>query len=195
MSTAAPQRRFASALAGMLVGLAVTAPAVKASTLATLELSTNRARAGEEVSFKGWYYNDVNPVRIRWQTVDGPVLATVTPESFGMVHNHWRSIAGSLRIPPDAPPGTHLLLATQDFAPPAKITFGVPARAEIQIGDAPGPRSARTPDGGRRPSTITVTEAPHRSELLAAVVVGAALAALLALVAVVLPARRSRVSP
>lgn len=193
MSTAARQRFSASVLAAVFAVLAVTAPAAQASTLATLELSTNRARAGEEVSFRGWYYNDVHPVVIRWQKVDGPVLASVTPDKFGVVHNHFRSIAGSLRIPPDTPPGTYLLLATQDFAPPAKITFGVPARAEIQIGDGATGQNARDSSSSRRPASITLTEAPGRNGLLAAAGAGAALAALLAVVGVVLPARRARV--
>ncbi len=195
MSTAARQRFSARLLAAVFTVLAVTTPPAHASTLATLELSTNRARAGEEVSFRGWYYNDVHPVVIRWQNVDGPVLATVRPDTFGLVHNHFRSIAGSFRIPPDASPGTHLLVATQDFAPPAKITFGVPARAEIQIGGDAAGQSTRDSSLGGRPASIMVTEAPGRSGLLAAAGVGAALAALLALVGVVLPSRRSRVAP
>ncbi len=194
MSTAARQRFSASVLAAVGAILALTIPPAQASTLATLELSTNRARAGEEVSFRGWYYNDVHPVVIRWQNVDGPVLATVRPDTFGLVHNHFRSIAGSFRIPPDASPGTHLLLATQDFAPPAKITFGVPARAEIQVGDGPARQSARD-SSSRRPAAITLTEAPGSDRLLAAAGAGAALAAVLALVGVVLPSRRSRVAP
>ncbi len=195
MSTAARHRLSAGVLAAVVALVAGTAVRAEAVTLATLELSTDRARAGDEVTFRGWYYNDVHPVLIHWETVDGPVLATVTPDTFGVVHNHWRSITGSLRIPTDASAGTHLLLASQDFARPAKITFGVPARAEIHVGDAAGPRSESLPAGtAHRPTSITLTEGPRRSGLLAAAVIGAALAGLLAVVTVVLPTRRARVS-
>ena len=60
------------------------------------EVVVDRVRPGEEVSFTGWYYNDVKPVIIRWNALDGPVLATVAPDTFGAVHNHFRSIAGTL---------------------------------------------------------------------------------------------------
>lgn len=191
MSRAARCRCCSVVLAGMLAVVAATTPPAQASTLATLELSTNRASAGDEVSFRGWYYNDVHPVVIRWQRLDGPVLATVTPDTFGMVHNHFRTIAGSLRIPADARPGTHLLLATQDFAPPAKITFGVPARAQIQVGDHPEGLGRRDRSAGAaRPASITVAEGPGRDTLLMAALAGTVLSALVVGLAL-LPRRRA----
>ena len=166
-------RAVRAGVAALVTGLLAVASPVSASTLATLELSTDRVRPGEEVSFRGWYYNDVNPVVIRWDGLDGPVLATVTPDTFGVVHNHFRSIAGTLRIPPDAGPGTHLLLAMQDFAPPGKITWGVPVRTEVQVGDGAGPTDLGTL---RRPRSVAATSLPDGPALVAAGVVGAAVA-------------------
>lgn len=188
MSTAAGRRRGATLVSVAVLVLSTVASPVRASTLATLELSTDRAKPGDEVSFRGWYYNDIHPVIVRWDRLDGPVVATVTPDTFGVVHNHFRSIAGSLRIPPDAQPGTHLLLATQDFGPPGKITWGVPARTEIHVGDGGGRKEAATP---RRPDSIVTTTTPDRGGLLAAGAAGAALAGLLVGIAVLV--RRHRV--
>lgn len=163
-----------------MIALAATASPAWAPTLATLELSTDRVRPGEEVSFRGWYYNDTHPVLIHWDRLDGPVLATVTPDTFGFVHNHFRSIAGRLTIPPDATPGKHQLVATQEFSPPGKTTWGVPARAEIEVGNRGEGlgQSVAAPVAPRSPS-IATTGTPGAGELAGVAIAGAALAALL----------------
>ena len=176
MSTAGRRRSRVLVFSAVLITLLALGSPLRASTLATLELSADRAAPGQELSFRGWYYNDVHPVRIRWDTVDGPVLATVTPDTFGVVHNHFRSIAGTLRIPPDARPGPHLLVATQEFAPPGKITWGVPARARIHVGEGAGPTQPPTLS---RPGTIATSAVPGPVQLAAAAAAGAALAGLL----------------
>ena len=190
MSTAGGRATRAALVSFLVTGLVAVTTSVSASTLATLEVSTNRVRAGDEVSFRGWYYNDVKPVVIRWDALDGPVLATVTPDTFGLVHNHFRSIAGTLRIPPDAQPGTHLLLATQEFAPPGKITWGVPVRTEIHVGDGPGQSDLRTL---RRPRALSAQTMPDGPALVAAGAVGVAVAGILVGLAVLV--RRRRVTP
>lgn len=189
MSGAGRRATWAVIMPLVVACVLAAAPPVAASTLATLEVSTHRVRPGDELSFRGWYYNDVKPVVVRWDALDGPVLATVTPDTFGMVHNHFRSIAGTLRIPPDAQPGMHVLLATQDFAPPGKITWGVPARAEVHVGDGAGPSNLVTL---RRPEAVAATSLPTGPALVAAGAVGAAIAAILVGLAVLM--RRSRVA-
>lgn len=190
MSTAGGRARGAAVVPLLVIGLLAVTSSVSASTLATLEVSTNRVRAGEEVSFQGWYYNDVNPVVIRWDALDGPVLATVTPDTFAFVHNHFRSISGTLTIPPDAQPGTHVLLATQEFAPPGKITWGVPVRTEIHVGDGGGQTDLGTI---RRPRALSAQTVPDGPALVAAAAVGAAVAGILVRLAVFI--RRRSVSP
>ena len=176
MSTAARKRaRLVVVPAVLLVLLSVSAP-LRASTLATLELSAEQGMPGQELSFQGWYYNDVHPVVIRWNSLDGPVLATVTPDTFGPIHNHFRSIAGTLRIPPDAQPGPHLVVATQDFAPPGKITWGVPARTRIHVGQTAELTDVPTP---RRPSTVATSTTPGTGQLIVMAAAGAAFAGLL----------------
>ena len=190
MSTAARMRaRLVVVSAALLVLLGVSAP-LRASTLATLELSADRGMPGQELSFRGWYYNDVHPVRIRWNTVEGPVLATVTPDTFGPIHNHFRSIAGTLRIPPDAQPGPHLLVATQDFAPPGKITWGVPVRTRVHVGQPPERTDVPTL---RRPSTVATSATPSAVQLILTATAGALFAGLL--VAAMVLFRRPEPSP
>jgi hypothetical protein len=191
MSSAARHRSAALVVVSLLSVLTAIARPVEASTLATLELSTDRASPGQEITFRGWYYNDVHPVTIHWGGLDGPVLATVTPDTFRVVHNHFRSIEGSLRVPPDARPGTHLLIATQDFAPPGKITWGVPARAVIQVGDGAGqPDEEGGSAAPRRRESVLLRGSPGTAQLLVAGAVGAALAGLLVGLAVLVRNRR-----
>ena len=190
MSTAGGRTTRAGLVSFLVAGLLAVTSSASASTLATLEVSTNRVRAGDELSFRGWYYNDVKPVVIRWDALDGPVLATVTPDTFAMVHNHFRSIAGTLRIPPDAQPGTHVLLATQEFAPPGKITWGVPVRTEVHVGDGAGPTDLGTL---RRPSALSAQTVPDGPTLVAAGAFGAAVAGILVGLAVLV--RRRSLAP
>lgn len=190
MPTTGRRARRTALVSFLVAGLLAVTSSVSASTLATLEVSTDRVRPGEEVSFTGWYYNDVKPVIIRWNALDGPVLATVAPDTFGAVHNHFRSIAGTLTIPPDAQPGAHVLLATQDFAPPGKITWGVPVRTQIHVGDASVQTGLETL---RRPRALSVQTVPDGPALVAAGAVGAAAAGILVGLAVLV--RRRRVAP
>lgn len=177
MSTAARTLTRLVVLSALLLVLPGVSAPLRASTLATLELSADRGMPGQELSFRGWYYNDVHPVMIRWNTVDGPVLATVTPDTFGPIHNHFRSIAGTLRIPPDAQPGPHLVVATQDFAPPGKITWGVPVRTRIHVGQTAERTDVPTP---RRPSTVATSTTPGVGQLIVTATAGAVFAGLLA---------------
>ena len=191
MSTAARMRARIVVVVSvaLLVLLGVSSP-LPASTLATLELSADRGMPGQELTFRGWYYNDTHPVRIRWNTVDGPVLATVTPDTFGPIHNHFRSIAGTLRIPPDAQPGPHLLVATQDFASPGKITWGVPVRTRIHVGQLAERTDVPTL---RRPSTVATSTMPGAGQLILTATAGALFAGLLVAAMVLL--RRPEPSP
>lgn len=191
MSTAAQMRTRLVVVvsAVLLVLLGVSAP-LRASTLATLELSADRGMPGQELSFRGWYYNDTHPVSIRWDTVDGPVLATVTPDTFGPIHNHFRSVTGTLRIPPDAQPGPHLVVATQDFAPPGKITWGVPVRTRIHVGQPTGPTDV---PALRRPSTVAMSTTPGAGQLILTAIAGALFAGLLVAAMVLL--RKPEPSP
>ena len=192
MSTAARMRaRIVVVVSAVLLVLLGASASLRASTLATLELSADRGMPGQELTFRGWYYNDVHPVMIRWNTVDGPVLATVTPDTFGPIHNHFRSISGTLRIPPDAQPGPHLVVATQDFAPPGKITWGVPVRTRIHVGQPAAERTdVSTP---RRPSAVATSTTPGAAQLILTATAGALFAGLLVAAMVLL--RRSEPSP
>lgn len=118
--------------------------------MASLDLSALVVKPGQEVRFAGSFYHDSAPVVLRWDSVDGPVLATVATQSlidFG--HGHWRSIEGRFTVPENASPGAHVIVATQHGAP-TRPTWGVPARAAVAV-EGPTPQAPRNPPGEAPP--------------------------------------------
>lgn len=134
-----------SAVALLLVG---AMGAFACTNLATLNLSTSQASAGSTVDVTGSSFSevadDVQPVQIRWNATDGPVLAEAEPDATG-------TFATEITVPSDAQAGQHVLVATQmsgepghgleageaDLAP----IFGTPARASLTVG-SPGETAA-----------------------------------------------------
>jgi hypothetical protein len=136
-------RRGLLALTGVTAAIMIGASAAWAcASLAELKLAMPMASAGEEVAFKGTFFNKDNPVEIRWNSLDGPVLTTVTPDTFTAgLHGNWRFANGSFTVPADAQPGNYLVIANQEAAEHTN-TWGIPARTLLQVGDAP-PSSGR----------------------------------------------------
>lgn len=122
--------------------LLVSAMAAWACTnLATLNLDKSAGAAGTSVDITGSSfatesarYAEVSAVEIRWNGVDGAVLATARPDSAG-------NIATTVRVPSDAAPGYHVLVATQsttDKEGNVSPAYGTPARAAFSVaGEVP----------------------------------------------------------
>lgn len=89
--------------------------------LSVLNVGPGEVRPGGEVQVSGFSYTQ--PVSIRFKALDGPVLATLTPDSNS-------DIAGAVVIPPETAPGTYLLFAVQDSSgKPSRL----PARARVTV--------------------------------------------------------------
>lgn len=93
------------------------------------------------------------PAQIHLDSVTGPVLATIANPGKGMsgVTN------ASVTIPSDTPDGQHILIATE---PGNGMLAGIPARALIQVGNAPGPATSSV-----RPATVTANSGPSAGSL------------------------------
>lgn len=162
---------------------AVLLPAVPALAphVAQLNVEPQRVAAGEEVTVWGPRgYGPTNPVEIRLDAPDGPVLATFDPDDQFFA----AFAAGPVRIPADVEPGRHVLFATQDLEPNESYIRGLPARAVIQV-TAPG--AAGTAAGApvieadpvpyaveQRPAGVTVEESGAGTGALLAVAAGVA---------------------
>lgn len=117
----------AMAAAAALLG---GAAAFACTNLATLNLGTPSAKAGTAVSVTGSSFATAKegaapiPVAIRWNSVNGPVLATLVPDASG-------SITGSF-TPPETTPGHYIVMATQ-LDDKGENQFGTPARVPFEI--------------------------------------------------------------
>ncbi len=116
--------------AGAVASLVVGAAAFACTNLATLNLSSTAGKAGDVVTVTGSSFavgrGDAAtlPVQLRWNGVDGMVLAEATPDRAG-------NISATFTVP-DGMPGYYVIVATQKDAKGID-TYGTPARASYQI--------------------------------------------------------------
>ncbi len=113
---------------GSVPALVLHAPAEARHNFSMLEVSPQQATSGQEVTVSGYSYTKTAVVR--FGAVDGPVLAALEPTSNN-------DIRGVVRIPPDAPPGRHILFAMHqdDKGQPTRF----PGRAAIIVSGPGGP--------------------------------------------------------
>ena len=124
-----------------VLALSSAAPAVGRHNFAMLRVSPEHGVPGEEVSVSGFSYPVNAKVSIRFNALDGPVLAELEP-------NPNQDVAGTLRIPADTPPGRYILYAVQ-YDNAGKINR-IPGRAAIPLA-LPEERSpARRPASSSR---------------------------------------------
>jgi len=112
----------------MAMGMAWLAPpAFARHNLSMLRLVPDLSVPGGDVAVTGFSYT--RPVSIHFNSINGPVLGTFTPDSNS-------DLRGSVTIPADTKPGSYLLFATQDDA--GKVTR-LPARARLTVAGGGGP--------------------------------------------------------
>ncbi|MGH9277898.1 MAG: hypothetical protein ACRD12_07300 [Acidimicrobiales bacterium] len=112
-------------VAGAAAWACVSGPAVN--------LSTVNAKPGQEVNVTGTNFSKKDPVTVRWNALDGPVLATMAaPDSNN-------TISGKITVPGDAKAGNYVLIFTQSSSD-GKLSQ-MPVRALLTV----------TPDGGSQP--------------------------------------------
>ncbi len=138
------------ALVGGLIGigasLAFASAAFACTNLAELNLGPTSGPAGTQVTVTGSAFSHVpanTPVALHWGGVNGPVLATITPDAAGAIG------PVTVTIPADAAPGAYVIVASQIEVATGLTPWGTPARAGFNVqGQAPAaaPASA-TPVG------------------------------------------------
>lgn len=121
---------------GALAAVLFTAATAWACTnLASLNISSPTGNPGMILDVSGTAYatKGGSDVVVRWDSLTGPVLASLTPDATG-------TIRGSVAVPADAKPGPHVILATQDYTDGTGKTapaYGTPSRAGFTIGAVP----------------------------------------------------------
>jgi hypothetical protein len=160
---------------GLVVALgfgALLIPAAVAwACLPVASLRTNLAtiQAGQPLTVTGLEFYGSNPVQIHLNALNGPVLATFTPDGNG-------GFSGAVTIPADTPTGPAVLVATEAAATPSGnggSSAGVPTRTVIQVvgpgGSAP---LAVTPSGQGRPAGVVTTSSSVGTGALLLVALG-----------------------
>ena len=114
--------------------------------------SSLNAKAGEEITITGVDFNRPQPVMVRFDALDGPVLADLgTPRN--------NRVEGKVTIPQGTAPGSHVLVFTQTGAD-GKFTQ-TPVRAMINVVGDGAPVLAATQVGladDARPAGLEVTD-------------------------------------
>lgn len=111
-------------LAGAAAWACVSGPAIN--------LSTVNAKPGDQVTVTGTNFSKSDPVTVRWNALDGPVLATFAPPNSG-------NVSGVITVPADAKAGNYVLILTQS-SPDGHLSQQ-PIRALLTV----------TPDGAANP--------------------------------------------
>ncbi len=95
-----------AAAAGVLMGAAawacVSGPVVNLSTIS--------AKGGQEVGITGTGFQPGNQVNVRWNALDGPVLATVAPPIAS------GNLDAKFTVPAGTQPGSYVVIVTQTMA-------------------------------------------------------------------------------
>ncbi|MGH9226392.1 MAG: hypothetical protein ACRD2W_21970 [Acidimicrobiales bacterium] len=119
----------AAGTVGIVVGAAATAFACVSGP--AINLSTTNAKPGQEVTIKGTNFRQADPVTVRWNALDGPVLATLDKPQSGVV-------TGTFTVPADAKAGHYVVILSQS-KPDGKLSQ-LPIRALLTVtpeGSAP----------------------------------------------------------
>ncbi len=156
------------------VAVSLASPALGRHNFSMLKVNPELGVSGAEVSVSGFSYPVNAKVSIRFNSVDGPVLAELEP-------NFNQDIAGTVRIPEGTPSGRYVLYALQ-YDASGKVNR-IPGRGAVTV-VGPGGAQAAIPTGlelEARPKDLVKAEGASGSELALVAVGGLALAGLLTL--------------
>lgn len=166
------------------------------ASLASVEATPGVVRPGQEVAWKGTFFIKDEPVVLRWNALDGPVLSTATPPSADNgLHGNWRFVDGTFTVPADAKAGSYVVVASQN-AVKGSSTWGVPARGLVQVSDGtPVLGQAVGTPAPPRPVDLVTSESLSGGDFLVAAMGAGGVALLLAGLALVLTAGRRGDAP
>lgn len=163
-----------AALAAVLA-LSLASPALGRHNFSMLTVNPETGVPGGQVAVSGFSYPVTAKVSIRFNSLEGPVLAELEPNSN-------QDIAGTVRIPDGTPPGRYVLYALQYDA--AGKVNRIPGRAAVTV-VGPGGAQPDTPTGlelDARPSGLIRAEGAGSGALALLAVGGLGLAGLLTLI-------------
>jgi hypothetical protein len=187
-------RRWLAAVAGAAAAAGALLPVsgAWAPHVAQLQVTPTTFKAGDTVTVFGPSgYGSTNPVEIRLDAADGPVLGSFRTTGSGFAQ--WGP--GTITIPADVSPGVHTLWATQKLEESEKLIRGMPTKTLVQVlnpdGSAPVVGLDLTPQVEPRPTDL-VEDKPVGMGALVLVGLGVAGVAMFAAGAAALMSSRRR---
>lgn len=173
-------------LAATAIGLVTAATAWACVSGPAVLLNTDAVKAGETLQVKATNFTKPEPVIVRFNALDGPVLADLGTARSG-------NLEGSVTIPAGTAPGSYVLVFTQTKADgkPSQV----PARALFTVtgesGAQPVVAAAATPASDPRIDSLFVADDGVSGTTLALIALGVGgLALFLAGIAALLASRR-----
>lgn len=166
-----------------IVVLSLAAPAWGRHNFSMLKARPELTVPGGEVTVSGFSYPANAKVSIRFDALDGPVLAELEPNSN-------QDISGTVRIPEGAAPGRYVLYAVQYGA--AGTPNRIPGRAAVTVAGGGGALPS-VPTGLERevrPHALAKSGGPGAGELALVALGALAVAAALSLIATKIVSRR-----
>ena len=119
-------RRWAiGGVATAAVGIMMGAAAWACVSGPVVNLSTISAKPGQEVGITGTGFQTTNPAVIRWNALDGPVLANVAAPITG------GNLSSSFTVPAGTQPGSYVVIVTQT-KPDGSLSLS-PIRAVMSV--------------------------------------------------------------
>lgn len=188
-------RRSALCVGGAaLVMLASAAGGWACASVGAVDIDPGVVQPGQQAVVKVTFVSKDKPVELRWDALNGPVLATIEPATFTEgLHGNWRFANGTITIPADAKSGSHIVVASQEFVR-GTATWGMPARGLVQVGGPSAPVLGQQvgPAPAVRPATLVSEDSVSTGSLLLVGLGAAGLTMLIGGFAVILAsARRS----
>ena len=156
------------------IAVSLASPALGRHNFSMLKVNPELGTSGAEVAVSGFSYPVNAKVSIRFNALDGPVLAELEPNSN-------QDIAGTVRIPEGTPTGRYVLYAVQYDA--AGKVNRIPGRAAMTV-VGPGGAPAAMATGlelDPRPSDFVRAEGASAGELALVALASLGAAALLTL--------------
>ena len=184
-------RRFT---AGALAGAATLAVAGSAAWACVsgpvVNLSTVSAKPGDQVTLTGTGFRQADPVQVRWNALDGPILAELAkPEN--------QTISATFSVPPGTAPGSYVVIVSQVKNGNMSLS---PIRAVLSVvgpsGQAPVVGADTRSDAAERMPSLVQSDSDVSTGTLALVSLGVAGIGMFAAgVAALASSRRGGVTP
>lgn len=164
-------RRWAIGGMGAIAAVMVASAAAWACVSGpSVTLNPANAKPGETVTLTMRDFRKADPIHVRWNELNGPVLAQFEQNGSGS------PFTGEITVPADAKPGNYVLILSQ-YAPDGKLSQ-MPVRALVTVVGANGSNpvlgAAVSPTEANRPAGLVTNDESVSAATLALAALGVA---------------------